>query len=73
MDIKVVNITQCLEAMFFCVTSSFSKTIIGVCFRATNCDATFSSDLCTLLLEIQKRSNDASVVRFEDFKFPNID
>lgn len=62
-----------IEATFVCVTSSCTKTIIGVCYRPPNYSGTFFHELHSLLLEINERYPKSNVLVFGDFNFPNID
>lgn len=62
-----------IEATFVCVTSSCTKTIIGVCYRPPNYTGMFCHELHSLLLEINERYLRSHVLVYGDFNFPNID
>lgn len=69
---SLVPINTNLELIWCCLTISFKKIILGVCYRSPSNDLSFCDDLHDSLNLITMRFPGVQIILLGDFNFPNI-
>lgn len=71
-DCFSVPINTNLELIWCCLTLSFKKILLGVCYRSPSSDSSFCDDLYDCLNQITTRFHGAEIMLLGDFNFPTI-
>lgn len=70
---QVTHVDRNLEILLVNISTSFPKTLLGMCYIAPDADSSFANELTNMFSSIRDKFNNHSTLLLGDLNFPNTD